>query len=481
MTQASQEDGPKESGQGSGQASGMESPMDRPREDVQDSGKDDPVVGEDLVDRMAGLERGGAVQALRQRRTKVAVATQGSYDALFDPALPGLPLADRLLVALYGSLLSAAPALAAHYRERLAGVQVDAAIVGAVERLAFHEAVPAAGDGSADADLASDAAAGPAGGVAIEDFNRLRPLLAFTRMLVENPIAADKAALQSLTAAGLATAAVVALAQLIAFLSYQVRLVAGLRAMQGAALDAPTADAGVAPTRPPQATRDPRPRQPGAVAPATATATHTATAAATTTDAIIRINGFTNEALEWKAWLDVVDIGSATPQQIEVLEESHPQAKVQDYYRLLVHQPEILRQRSAAFNAIMYAPRGLSRAERELGATVTSRINGCVYCASVHARRFEQMARRNEVIRQVFQDPASAGEGGREKAIVQFSIALTESPGGVGADHVRALAHAGLDDLEILDLIHSVAIFAWANRLMLNLGACAAEAGPRPA
>ena len=33
-----------------------------------------------------------------------------------------------------------------------------------------------------------------------------------------------------------------------------------------------------------------------------------------------------------------------------------------------------------------------------------------------------------------------------------------------------ALADAGLSDAEILDLIHAIAIFAWANRLMLNLG-----------
>jgi alkylhydroperoxidase family enzyme len=28
----------------------------------------------------------------------------------------------------------------------------------------------------------------------------------------------------------------------------------------------------------------------------------------------------------------------------------------------------------------------------------------------------------------------------------------------------------GLNDSEVLDLIHAIAIFAWANRLMLNLG-----------
>jgi uncharacterized peroxidase-related enzyme len=185
---------------------------------------------------------------------------------------------------------------------------------------------------------------------------------------------------------------------------------------------------------------------------------------------IIRSHGFTNESLEWDAWLDVVDLDQASTEQIAVLEESHPKAKVSDYYRFLVHQPEILRQRSAAFNAIMYAPGGLPRAERELSTTVVSRINGCVYCASVHAQRFEQLAKRNDIIRQVFDDPHSAGTTPREAAIARFSAALTERPDEIKAEHLQALREAGLSDAEVLDLIHSIAIFAWANRLMLNLG-----------
>ncbi|MDR5759399.1 peroxidase-related enzyme [Caballeronia sp. LZ035] len=184
----------------------------------------------------------------------------------------------------------------------------------------------------------------------------------------------------------------------------------------------------------------------------------------------IRSNGFTNESLGWRAWLDVVNLDQASVEQIAVLEESHPKAKESDYYRFLVHQPEILRHRSAAFNAIMYAPGGLPRAERELSTTVVSRINGCVYCASVHAQRFEQLAKRNDVIRQVFDDPHSAGTTSREEAIARFSSALTERPENIEASHLSALREAGLSDAEILDLIHSIAIFAWANRLMLNLG-----------
>jgi uncharacterized peroxidase-related enzyme len=184
----------------------------------------------------------------------------------------------------------------------------------------------------------------------------------------------------------------------------------------------------------------------------------------------IDIKGFTNDTLGWKAWLDVVSLDTATPEQMAVLEESHPKAKVSDYYLFLVHQPEILKQRSVAFNAIMYAPGGMPRAERELGATVVSRINGCVYCASVHAQRFEQLAKTQDAIIEVFTEPQGAGTTPRERAIVDFSIELTANPGEVNAQSIQKLKDAGLTEPEILDLIHSVAIFAWANRLMLNLG-----------
>jgi len=184
----------------------------------------------------------------------------------------------------------------------------------------------------------------------------------------------------------------------------------------------------------------------------------------------IQINGFTNEMLDWKAWLDVVDCDNATPEQIEVLELSHPQAKSSDYYLVLAHQPDILRQRSDAYNAIMYAPGGLSRADRELGALTVSRINGCVYCCSVHAQRYEQMAKRADTVAQVFDNPYTAGADEREEAIVQFSIKLTESPDDIGPQDMVALKEAGLTEAEILDLLYASSIFAWANRLMMNLG-----------
>ncbi|CAB3651057.1 MULTISPECIES: CMD domain protein [Achromobacter] len=373
-------------------------------------------INKDLVDQLVGLTPGSQTFDVRHKRDKVAAATQGSYDALFDPALPGLSLADRLLVALYATRITPSPLLAAHYRAR------------AVEA------------GAAAADIAVAESGKPADAANPQ----LAAVLEFTRKLIEKPVEGDEAALKTLPAAGVSTPAVVTLSQLIAFLSYQTRLVAGLVAMkaaegQGAGSAAAEATAVINPGN----------TEPGDV---------------------IKAHGFTNEVLEWKAWLDVVNVDTATPEQIAVLEESHPKAKVSDYYLFLVHQPEILRQRSTAFNAIMYAPGGMSRAERELGATVVSRVNGCVYCASVHAQRFEQLAKRNDVIGQVFEDPITAGTTKREQAIGKFSIQITEAQADVNAASIQALKDVGLNDGEILDLLHSDAIFAWANRLMLNLG-----------
>jgi uncharacterized peroxidase-related enzyme len=184
----------------------------------------------------------------------------------------------------------------------------------------------------------------------------------------------------------------------------------------------------------------------------------------------IRINGFTNETLQWRSWLQPVRMDQATAQQLAVLDESHPQARTSDYYLTLVHQPRMLQHRSTAYNAIMYAQGGLPRAERELGAMVVSVTNGCVYCTSVHAQRYAQLAKRTDTVEQVFTDPSRAGSTERERAIARFAQAVTLRPHTLGPDDMAPLQALGMSDEDIIDLLHATAIFGWANRLMHNLG-----------
>jgi uncharacterized peroxidase-related enzyme len=58
-----------------------------------------------------------------------------------------------------------------------------------------------------------------------------------------------------------------------------------------------------------------------------------------------------------------------------------------DLFRSLAHDPPALVQRTGLFNSTMRSPGGASNAHRELAATVTSLLNGCIYCTSVHAQR----------------------------------------------------------------------------------------------
>jgi uncharacterized peroxidase-related enzyme len=185
---------------------------------------------------------------------------------------------------------------------------------------------------------------------------------------------------------------------------------------------------------------------------------------------VIRRHGFTNETLDWASWLQPVALEQATPLQLQVLDESHPQSRTSAYYRTLVHQPLMLRHRSEAYNTIMYAPGGAPRAERELGAMVVSVTNGCVYCTSVHAQRYTQLAKRSDTVEQVFADPSSAGSTERERAVARFAQAVTLRPQSLGPDDIAPLQALGFSDEDVLDVLHATAIFGWANRLMHNLG-----------
>ena len=360
----------------------------------------------DVIDRAAGLEPGTHVHAARRFRDTALTHTQASHDALLFEPVPGLSSTDRLRVAVAVCEASGATSLQTHYQALLA-----------------H-------------DPGGPAARGEAGAA-------FSAALDWARLLTLDPRRGDRAALLRLRQAGLPDAAIVALAQLVAFLSYQTRVVAGLRAL--AALpgrEATSRDEAVPAASAPG---------PGPAGP-------------------IRVNGFTNETLQWRSWLQPLDLGQATPEQLAVLDESHPQARSSEYYLTLVHQPRMLRHRSSAYNAIMYAAGGLPRALRELGAMVVSVTNGCVYCTSVHAQRYAQLARRTDTVVQVFSDPSTAGSTPCEQAVARFARALTLRPQGLLEADLADLQAHGLSVQEIIDLLHACAIFGWANRLMHNLG-----------
>ncbi|MEO5881622.1 MAG: CMD domain protein [Caldimonas sp.] len=149
-------------------------------------------VSEDVIDRAAGLAAGDPLHAARRFRAKVVEASQASHHALVHQPVEGLSTEDRLRVAAHVCTIAGAVSLAQHYQ----GLLGDA---------------PGRGEPPSPA---------------------LPAMLRFAAALTTDPRLGDRAALAPLHGAGLSDAAIVALGQLVAFLAYQLRVVAGLKAMR---------------------------------------------------------------------------------------------------------------------------------------------------------------------------------------------------------------------------------------------------------
>ena len=108
------------------------------------------------------------------------------------------------------------------------------------------------------------------------------------------------------------------------------------------------------------------------------------TAIVTEHDELARPEAFTQRGLGWVPWLAPVAEDDLTDLQRDALIE--PARAKMPYFRLLARDPEALRARTLTDLDIFFnVTGGIGRAERELAAAATSRLNGCVFCASVHA------------------------------------------------------------------------------------------------
>ncbi|MET0297354.1 MAG: peroxidase-related enzyme [Microbacterium sp.] len=177
---------------------------------------------------------------------------------------------------------------------------------------------------------------------------------------------------------------------------------------------------------------------------------------------------FTTAERAWHAWIEPVGPETGTPAQIAAYETSvWPDSP---YFRLLAWHPDGLATRTALDRAIFLGRPGIPRGERELAATVASRLNGCELCTSVHSRFTVTFTKQEDAVQRLLEEGVEAEVDPRWRAIVDAAAALTASPPRFGAHHVRALVAQGFTRADIQDIVESTAFFAWANRLMLAFG-----------
>ena len=178
---------------------------------------------------------------------------------------------------------------------------------------------------------------------------------------------------------------------------------------------------------------------------------------------------FTQDELGWLPWLEPFPLDQLTERHWAGLVDASRSKS--EYFMLLARDPDILQFRTKTDKDIFYNTKsGLPRAERELAAAATSRFNGCIYCASVHARFATQFSKRSADIQRLLDEGTDTEIDPRWDAIIAASVALSTTPTAFDDEHVENLRSAGLDDREIVDVINGSAFFNWANRLMLSLG-----------
>ncbi|MDE1187109.1 MAG: alkylhydroperoxidase domain protein [Pantoea sp.] len=182
-----------------------------------------------------------------------------------------------------------------------------------------------------------------------------------------------------------------------------------------------------------------------------------------------RPNVFTQKEIGWTPWLEPLVESELTERHWAGLVDASRSKST--YFMLLARDPEILEARTKTDKDIFYnTGGGLPRAERELSATAASRYNGCIFCASVHARFASHHSKRTSDLQTLLDEGVEADLGHRWNAVVAASVAITATPSEFGGEQIGRLRAQGLADLEIADLIHGAAFFNWANRLMLSLG-----------
>jgi CMD domain protein len=195
------------------------------------------VAATDIIDQLVEVAPGSGIDGLRRHRDQARTHSQASYDALFTaPDQTGASHTERLAVAAFVAALHGVTPVHQHYR----GLLVETA--GSELADLVDEVAAAAGAAGpygrfpATADLRGEDAPGLVFGVdaatATTLGRRLTSALEHAHLLVFRPREASPGALASLRAAGWTTPAIVTLSQLVAFLSFHLRVVGGLRVLK---------------------------------------------------------------------------------------------------------------------------------------------------------------------------------------------------------------------------------------------------------
>ncbi|WP_336792600.1 oxidoreductase [Pantoea anthophila] len=244
-----------------------------------------------------------------------------------------------------------------------------------------------------------------------ESNNRLTQITQYARQLAMQPELINGSAITALDGVGLTEPDIVTLNQVIGFVSYQARVVAGLQALQA----------------------QPVRWLPGSTAPPDAEAT-----------------GFDQPA-RWQPVLKPLELRYASAEQLAAITRCQSLPGMQEAVWVLAHDP-------AALYGWAQLRQHLSD-EPALPEAVAARILGSRWL-------FRLLDGQAGLIEGV----DDAGSRGAEQQIIALAAQLTRSPERFSAAHLQPLMEAGWENDALFALIQRVAIGNWNSRLFYALG-----------
>ncbi|CCG87359.1 CMD domain-containing protein [Erwinia piriflorinigrans] len=330
----------------------------------------------------------GEIKSILQQNRPVLRASQHLYQLLF-PAL--LPTTLSHTLTLYDRLSSA----------------LTVAQVAGVQRLCNHYAArlhPLPGPDSSR-----------------ESNHRLTQITEFARQLATQPTLINAVTVQRLDDVGLSAPDIISMSQVIGFVSYQARVVAGIHALLAL------------PVR----------WMPGVNVPPDADSTL-----------------FTS-IVDWQPLITPLEMRYAAPDQLDALAHCQPLNELQVAARLFAHDARTLSGWSHLLDSLADERH---HPQFALAAAVTARINGSSICFN----RYPAGTLR-EALKESVQCALGAADK-QQQAVIQFAAHLTRTPERVGQAHIQPLREVGLNLTEVFGIILSVAVSSWCNRLMQGLG-----------
>lgn len=179
---------------------------------------------------------------------------------------------------------------------------------------------------------------------------------------------------------------------------------------------------------------------------------------------------FTLAFLDWIPWIPRSIDTELSADRKEEIEAFVAGKNASDYLLVLANDLDSLQARARVHRHVYATEEPRQSGYRELGATTASRINGCVFCASVHARHVANYLKDRPLAQRILDEGVQATLPPVERAVVDVSAKLTVDPELLTGEDLEPLRTLGFEDIQILDILNYAAFFANANRLMLTLG-----------